>query len=328
MGFVRKHTGIDLTGGGASDAAGDAARRQEGAAREGLAALRADLDPFRQVGANAAGQLMGSVYSPTQQDPRQILNDPFFKAMADQQNNELLQSRAALGLGSSGGTQDILMRNLLLLGRGFQQENLNNALNQNQQRFGQLFNTAQMGQNAAAQTGSNTLQTMNNIGQIQSVPGMINAQVKAQQGQQLMGLLGTGASMFGPGLMSGGAISPGMAGGGMAGLGAGSAVGGAGMGMMPGMGGAGAMAGGLSSGIQGALMAGMMSDKALKTDIEKVGQDDHGNIYHFRYTFDPDKRLFKGRMAQELKEIRPDAVSVHPSGYLQVSAEFMAHEVA
>lgn len=208
MGFVRKHTGLDLTGGGASDAAGDAARRQEGMAREGLSALRGDLDPFRQVGATAAGQLMGSVYNPTQQDTNQILNDPFFKAMAEQQNNELLQNRAALGLGSSGGTQDILMRNLLLLGRGFQQENLNNALNQNQQRFSQLFNTAQMGANAAAQTGSNTLQTMQNIGQIQSVPGMINAQVKANQGSQFMKaapgfLSGMGIGGFGGGLGAG-----------------------------------------------------------------------------------------------------------------------------
>lgn len=208
MGFVRKHTGLDLTGGGASDAAGDAARRQEGMAREGLAALRADLEPFRQVGSAAANQLMGSVYNPTAQDPNQVLNDPFFKAMAEQQNNELLQNRSALGLGSSGGTQDILMRNLLLLGRGFQQENLNNQLAQNQQRFGQLFNVAGMGANAAAQTGTNTLQTMNNIGQIQSMPGIIGAQVKANQGQQFMQaapgfLSGMGIGGFGGGLGAG-----------------------------------------------------------------------------------------------------------------------------
>lgn len=208
MGFVRKTTGIDLTGGGASDAAGDAARRQEGMAREGLAALRADLEPFRQVGSTAANQLIGSVYNPTQADPNQVLNDPFFKAMAEQQNNELLQNRAALGLGSSGGTQDILMRNLLLLGRGFQQENLNNALAQNQQRFSQLFNVAGMGANAAAQTGTNTLQTMNNIGQIQSMPGIINAQVKANQGSQFMQaapgfLSGMGIGGFSGGLGAG-----------------------------------------------------------------------------------------------------------------------------
>ena len=204
MGFVRKHTGLDLTGGGASDAAGDAARRQEGMARQGLAALRGDLEPFRQVGSTAANQLMGSVYNPTAPDPNQVLNDPFFKAMADQQNNELLQSRSALGLGSSGGTQDILMRNLLLLGRGFQQENLNNQLNQNQQRFGQLFNVAGMGANAAAQTGTNSLNTMNNIGQIQSVPGLIGAQVASNQGQQFMQALPGALSGLGIGGFSGG----------------------------------------------------------------------------------------------------------------------------
>lgn len=62
------------------------------------------------------------------------------------------------------------------------------------------------------------------------------------------------------------------------------------------------------------------SDRRLKKDIKLVGNDKSGNLYEFRYK-DSDV-LFIGRMAQELQEIRPDAISVHKSGFLQVSNEF------
>ena len=65
---------------------------------------------------------------------------------------------------------------------------------------------------------------------------------------------------------------------------------------------------------------GTFSDRRLKKDIKLVGNDKSGNIYEFRYK-DSDV-LFVGRMAQELQEIRPDAVNMHKSGFLQVSNEF------
>jgi hypothetical protein len=324
MGFVRKHTGLDLTGGGASDAAGHAARRAEGAQREGLATLRADLAPFKDIGSDAASQLMANLFN---YQPQDVMNNPFFQAMAQEQENQLLNERSALGLAGSGGTRDSLMRNLLLLGNDFQNQDFSRQMSSNQQRFNQLFNTSTMGQNAAAQTGTSTLNTMANIGDIQGMPGMVEARVKAQQGQQFMqslpsmqNMMGGLGSLFG----SPGAVGAGTAAGGAAGAGIGGGMGGMLGGMMPGMAGPAAMAGGIMSGITGAL--GAFSDRRLKRDIVKVGEDEHGNVYRFRYL--TDDAVYEGRMADELAKIRPDAVKVGEDGYMRVSPEFYPVEVA
>lgn len=74
--------------------------------------------------------------------------------------------------------------------------------------------------------------------------------------------------------------------------------------------------------IGGGLLA--MSDKRLKNSIKKVGEDENGNIYQFKYNgLD---QLFEGRIANELKEIRPDAVK-EVEGYLSVTPEFYARAV-
>ena len=112
-----------------------------------------------------------------------------------------MQQRAALGLAGSGGSQDALKRNLLLLGNQFQQQDLSNSLTQNQARFNQLFNVSSLGVNAAAQTGNASLQANQSIGQARSAVPILGAQVASQQGQQLMSGLGAafGSSMFGGG---------------------------------------------------------------------------------------------------------------------------------
>lgn len=62
------------------------------------------------------------------------------------------------------------------------------------------------------------------------------------------------------------------------------------------------------------------SDERLKKDIKKISEDENGNLYEFRYK--GEDKLYIGRMAQELREIRPDAVLEHDSGYLMVTKEF------
>jgi hypothetical protein len=60
----------------------------------------------------------------------------------------------------------------------------------------------------------------------------------------------------------------------------------------------------------------MMSDEDLKTNIEEIGETPAG---HKVYSYDIFGRPSKGVMAQELlEEGNADAVSQHPSGYLQV----------
>ena len=90
---------------------------------------------------------------------------------------------------------------------------------------------------------------------------------------------------------------------------------GAGLGAFSAFGGGGG--GGLPSSPSG---MGSFSDEELKTDILKIGEDENGNIYKYKYIGSDD--LYIGRMAGELSKIRPDAVSMHESGFMQVSEEF------
>jgi hypothetical protein len=286
--FVDKVLGTDLSGKGAEKAATTAANIQAEAGQEALGVLREDLAPFTGIGEEAACVFMGSVIhtDSTQVTAQDVMSDPFFQALADQQQRQVLGERAALGLAGSGGTEDILTRNLLQLGEGFRQNRQDQVLQQQQARFNQLFNVAGMGQASAAQTGLTGANILTDIGAARSVAPLARAQ---QVAQTTSGLLSIG------GAMAGGAMGGGMG----AGVGAGSAVGGGGM-------------------------AGF-SDKRLKSNVVKVGSDEFGNIYEFSYI--GDSQRFKGRIAQELQSVRPDAVSVHESGYLQVSDEFRAEAI-
>ena len=69
----------------------------------------------------------------------------------------------------------------------------------------------------------------------------------------------------------------------------------------------------------------LASDRRLKENIEKVGEDQFGSIYEFNYIGNPQR--YRGRIAQELKEIKPEAVSVGENGYLQVTEQFAARAV-
>ena len=63
------------------------------------------------------------------------------------------------------------------------------------------------------------------------------------------------------------------------------------------------------------------SDKRLKDNIKEISRDDLGGVYSFTYKSNPNQ-VYKGRMAQELLDTRPDAVSMHESGFLMVTNEF------
>lgn len=73
----------------------------------------------------------------------------------------------------------------------------------------------------------------------------------------------------------------------------------------------------------GAMGAGafMHSDRRLKFDITPVGKADNGlTIYSYRYHALPE-RVMLGFMADEVREVHPDAVSASPEGYLMVDYE-------
>ena len=62
------------------------------------------------------------------------------------------------------------------------------------------------------------------------------------------------------------------------------------------------------------------SDRRLKEDIVLVGKDETTglNIYEFSYRDDPDHRRFRGVMADEVEEVRPDAVVYDDLGFAAV----------
>lgn len=61
-----------------------------------------------------------------------------------------------------------------------------------------------------------------------------------------------------------------------------------------------------------------LSDVRAKTDIERVGSTDSGlSVYTYRYKFGGPRQM--GVMAQEVERVRPDAVTMHPSGLKMVN---------
>lgn len=75
------------------------------------------------------------------------------------------------------------------------------------------------------------------------------------------------------------------------------------------------------SGLMGGLFqlgsAALLSDVRLKRDIVKVDQRPDGlGVYEFRYAWAPQR--FRGVMAQEVLHVKPEAVYLHPDGFLMV----------
>ena len=82
-----------------------------------------------------------------------------------------------------------------------------------------------------------------------------------------------------------------------------------------------------NEGIGGTLaaLAAAFSDRRLKENIEKVGEENGFNIYEFNYKHNPDKR-FRGVMAQEVQEIMPEAVG-ESKGFLTVNYDLIGVEM-
>lgn len=140
-------------------AAQTAANQQAAAADKAIAAqeraltqVRGDLQPFREAGVATAPALTTLVNDPTAQ-LNFIQNNPFYQSLAKDAKDKLFANQAARGKVGSGGTAEALQNSLLLLG--------NDLLNQDIQR---KQNLTALGANAAAQTGTATQNTAQNVG--------------------------------------------------------------------------------------------------------------------------------------------------------------------
>lgn len=159
-------------------------------------------------------------------------------------------------------------------------------------QFNRLASGVNIGQSSAAGQTANGLAAGQNIANATSNLGNIqSAGIMAQQNAQA----GLGSKLLGAGM--GAAFGSGM------------------------LGGAGLAGGGLAGGALGGLLA--FSDRRMKRNIVNVGSDHHGNIYEFDYAWGG---RYRGRMADELQQVRPDAVR-EVDGVLMVTQEFAPEKI-
>jgi hypothetical protein len=72
------------------------------------------------------------------------------------------------------------------------------------------------------------------------------------------------------------------------------------------------------SAAQGASAIMALSDRRLKADVEKLGERPDGlGVYAFRYLWSPVRHI--GVMAQEVLDVKPEAVVHLPGGYMAVN---------
>ena len=155
------------------DSADRAIQSQEDALRQ----TRQDLAPYRDAG-EAQLDPLGNLVDYQQNlatDPNAqrsyVQENPFFKMLADDAQQRIFNNQAARGKVGSGETAQALQNSIMLLGNDL----VNNNLNQTNSVFSNRLNIASMGGNAAARTGNATLGTANNISNLQTDKGNVNA---------------------------------------------------------------------------------------------------------------------------------------------------------
>lgn len=201
-------------------AAARATDAQVGAGREALAFGAEQVEPFRQIGIDAAGQVAGSVGSGAEfqgfnTDPSRIINNPLFQALSRDQEQRLINQQASLGRAGTGETNDFLTRNALLLGKQFQEQDLDrqqqefqNRFSESQTRFSQLFDLTRLGGNVSTQQATSGSNIIQDIGNARSAGAIAKGNATSNFIRQIGGaaaggfLGGTGA--FGPKIGAGG----------------------------------------------------------------------------------------------------------------------------
>ncbi len=276
--------------------------------------------------------------APLTLDPA-VLDSPFFKALQEESLRNLEGSAAARGRLGAGDTKLGIGRSSLLLGQDFAQQDLQNRLAEQGQRFGQLQSSLGLGQGLGQQDFANRFAAQQQqFGQTQAGLGLglgARAQGVGQLGDlaqagfgnelaantqgfnQLLQLLGIGqASAAGVG--ASGLATAGNIGNLLTGIGSAESAGIIGasnaatqgqqnlLGLLSGAaGGAGAASlGGGSAGL-GALAG--LSDSRLKKNIRKITQLANGlTVYLYKYITGGGWQV--GYMAQEVEKIYPHAV--------------------
>jgi len=265
MGFVRKLTGADEAE-KAAQAAERQGERQIAMSEEARQQILGLLTPFQQAGQGVLPQLQQAA---TQQKDL----GPLFSQIQEDVTQRIMANQAAKGRLGSGSTVTALTSALAPL-------RLQQELGQEQRRFGNLLNLANLGLGAGQSAGQAILGTGQQIGAgIANVAGAQQAYHAGRaraQGDLFNYLTGQGFESFQGGLTGGGS------------------------------GGSGDLMQMAGSAIGDAIVA---SDERVKENIQKVGKTDKGdNLYKYNYKADPTKKVHIGVMAQEIEKTNPKAV--------------------
>lgn len=164
MSFLSDLTGIDIdlgqmwddvTGVTTANAATEAAQIQSNAATaagqataDATALQRQDLQPFSEFGSSFMDPTQQAVTQSQQlfSDPSSIMQNPFFQALQNQAQTDIMQNAAVSGRLGTGGTQTHLQDSALRTGFDV----LNQERAAQMQNVGMLQGLVGMGQNAAA----------------------------------------------------------------------------------------------------------------------------------------------------------------------------------
>lgn len=128
---------------------------------------RADLLPYQQFGQVGANMLQGqlpTLTSPITMDEATLRNTPGYQFNLQQGLKSVQNGAAARGLGLSGASMKGAASYATGLADSTYQNQFNNANTNQTNAYNRLMGVAQLGENAAAQTGAYGTQTAQSIG--------------------------------------------------------------------------------------------------------------------------------------------------------------------
>lgn len=156
----------------AADAQEAAGRRAIRTQREAAAQAREDLQPYAQFGQELLPDLQSRLQQPTDQlTYANIVNDPLYQALFGEATRGITANQAARGKLGSGDTLSALTNASLATGANL----VNQRFAREQQATNNLFNAVGMGQNAAAGQGGITQQGANQVSNLQTQIGNVQA---------------------------------------------------------------------------------------------------------------------------------------------------------
>lgn len=182
----------------ASKAQQDAQKYAADIQKEMYDTTRSDLLPYNTAGQNATNQLtsqLSSLTSPIRMDQSTLENTPGYQFNLTQGLKSVQNSAAARGLGTSGAALKGAASYATGLADSTYQQQFNNELASRQNAYNMLSGVAQLGENAAAQTGAYGTQTATSIGnQAVTTAGNIGNNIIQGGNAQAAGYLGAANS--------------------------------------------------------------------------------------------------------------------------------------